>query len=183
MEVLDSWPAVVAVFMVNNKKLISGIYRQYSGELRRFLSMKLRNCEEAADVVQDTFVRVLTLADDYEIRHPRGLLYRTALNITVDRARSRDARPDCTADFAMAADIAADQPDPESALYMQQRLHLLQQAIAELPPKCRTAFMLHKFENLSYADVALRLGVSRNMVEKHIIKALAHCRKRLDELD
>jgi DNA-directed RNA polymerase specialized sigma24 family protein len=40
-------------------------------------------------------------------------------------------------------------------------------------------FLLHKFEGLSHADIATRLGISKNMVEKHIIKALAHCRDRL----
>lgn len=169
--------------MANNKNLVSRIYREYCNELRKFLFSRLRCSEDAADVVQDAFVRVLMLGDDYEIQHPRGLLYRTALNLTVDRLRSRSARPDCTADFALAEDLAAEEPDPESVLDMQQRLQILQEAIAELPPKCRTVFMMHKFENLSYNEISASLGISRNMVEKHIIKALAYCRKRLDELD
>lgn len=169
--------------MANNKNFVSRMYREYCNELRRFLFSRLRCSEDAADVVQDAFVRVLMLGDDYEIQHPRGLLYRTALNLTVDRLRSRSAQPDCTADFALAEDLAAEDPDPESVLDMQQRLQILQEAIAELPPKCRTVFMMHKFENLSYTEISASLGISRNMVEKHIIKALAYCRKRLDELD
>jgi RNA polymerase sigma-70 factor (ECF subfamily) len=42
--------------------------------------------------------------------------------------------------------------------------------------------MLHKFTGLTHSEIAARLGISKNMVEKHVIKAMTHCRKRLDEL-
>jgi DNA-directed RNA polymerase specialized sigma24 family protein len=43
-------------------------------------------------------------------------------------------------------------------------------------------FLLHKFEQRSHAEIAAGLGTSKNMVEKHVIKAMAHCRKRMDEV-
>ena len=48
----------------------------------------------------------------------------------------------------------------------------------ELHYKCRTVFLLHKFKNLSHAEIAARFGISKNMVEKHIIKAMARCKNK-----
>ena len=60
-----------------------------------------------------------------------------------------------------------------------QRLDLLQRALAELPAACRDCFLLRKLEGLSHPEIAERLGVSRSMVEKHIVNAMKHCRVRL----
>jgi RNA polymerase sigma-70 factor (ECF subfamily) len=50
------------------------------------------------------------------------------------------------------------------------------EVLDELPPKCRTTFLLHRFEGLSYSQIARRLGVSRSAIEKqmmHVIQILA----------
>jgi RNA polymerase sigma-70 factor (ECF subfamily) len=165
------------------KKHISSIYRQYYDELCRFLSSRLRNHEEAAEIAQEAFARMLALDEGYQVRHPRGFLFRTALNLTMDSFRARRPRADQMDEVAMADDLLSETPGPESIVYAQQRLAILRKAIAELPPKCRQAFVRHKLENRSYAEIAAEMGISRNMVEKHIIKALAHCRKSLDAAD
>jgi RNA polymerase sigma-70 factor (ECF subfamily) len=82
-----------------------------------------------------------------------------------------------------SAQQPVDNLTPEVSVYAQQRLTLLQQAIAELPPRCKQVFLLHKFEHHSHAAIAEMLGISVNMVEKHVMRALAHCRQRLADLD
>lgn len=67
----------------------------------------------------------------------------------------------------------------DAALERRERLRLLAHAIAELPPRRREVFLLHKIDGLSHSQVAERLGISRSKVEKHVMKALAHCRDRL----
>jgi RNA polymerase sigma-70 factor (ECF subfamily) len=166
--------------MSETKKNIDSLYRQYYDELRRFLSSKLRNREDADEIAQESFARMLALEDGYHVRHPRGFLYRTALNLTVDAFRTSLPRAGQMDEITMAEDLPSETPGPESIVYGQQRLGQLKKAIAELPPKCRQAFLLHKFENRSYLEIAVEMGISRNMVEKHIIKAVAHCRKSLD---
>lgn len=66
---------------------------------------------------------------------------------------------------------------PEEACAAQQRVRRLIAAIEALPPRCQEAFILHKFDGLSHAEVAERMGISRNMVERHVMLAVLACRK------
>jgi RNA polymerase sigma-70 factor (ECF subfamily) len=60
---------------------------------------------------------------------------------------------------------------------------MLKRALAELSPLCRDSFMLRKLEGLSHPEIAERLGISRSLVEKHIVNAMKHCRVRLRDWD
>ena len=62
----------------------------------------------------------------------------------------------------------------------RERLAILIDAVNDLPPRCREVFLLSRFDALTNGQIADRLGITRNMVEKHIIKAMVHCRRRLD---
>jgi RNA polymerase sigma factor (sigma-70 family) len=156
--------------------------RNHYDELRKFLTVKLKSEEEAADITQEACVRVLSLRVPQDIRQPRAFLFKTALNLVVDTFRQPRRRVPHLPDETVLASLPSSTPNPESIVEARERLTLLQAAIAELPPKCRRVFLLHKFGNLTHKEIAARLGISRNMVEKHIIKAMTHCRKRLDEL-
>jgi len=79
-------------------------------------------------------------------------------------------------------DLPSRHADPERIVAGKEEIEYLSQAIAELPPKCRHVFLLHKVRGKSHREIAAHLGISQNMVEKHIIKGMAHCRQRLDEL-
>ncbi len=167
----------------NKRKIdIASLYSEYGDALHRFLSKKLPS-SDAADLLHDTFVRVLCLADGYELRSPRPFLFRVARNLMLDHHKagySKMFEVDAGSDVEQRS---TDNITPEVSVYSQQRLTILQQAIDELPPRCRQVFLLHKFEHKSHAAIANMLGISINMVEKHVIRALAHCRKRLVTLD
>ncbi len=65
-----------------------------------------------------------------------------------------------------------DAPSAEAVVAGRQRLQTLMTALDQLPEKTRTIFRLHKFEGLSYAEVAEKQGISRSSVEKHMMDAL-----------
>ncbi len=166
----------------NNKIDIAGLYREYGDMLHRFIARKLPR-GDAADLMHDTFIRVLCLAEGYELRSPRPFLFRVAYNLVLDHLRAR-GNDNCEIyDSDDLARSLGDNLTPEVTVYAQQRLTVLQQAVSELPPRCRQVFLLHKFRHKSHAAIAEELGISVNMVEKHIIRALAHCRQRLAALD
>lgn len=78
-------------------------------------------------------------------------------------------------------DLASTSPHQDDIVDAKERVQLLYEAIKDLPPKCRQVFLLYKFEELPHAEIARRLGISKNMVEKHVMKAMAHCRRRVED--
>jgi RNA polymerase sigma-70 factor (ECF subfamily) len=69
----------------------------------------------------------------------------------------------------------------EDTVAAQQTLDTVEQALFDLPSKCRQAFVLHRQSGLSYPEIAQELGVSTSMVEKYIIQALKHFRNKLQQ--
>jgi RNA polymerase sigma-70 factor (ECF subfamily) len=63
----------------------------------------------------------------------------------------------------------------------RQELARVAKALEGLPPRCRAAFELHRFGNLSYAQIAHRMGISISMVEKHVAEALLRLADALDD--
>jgi len=78
-----------------------------------------------------------------------------------------------------AEPVTDEHNDPMAAALRLQRLEQLKEVLAELSPRRREALMLHRFEGLSQAQIATRMGISTSMVEKHIAFALLHCKRRL----
>lgn len=167
--------------MINSSTsgLLSAIQTHYA-ELTAFLARKFGCPLLAAEVAQETWLRISRMQGAEPIEHPRAYLFKMASHVAIDHLRQQKAQARHICDDPIPDDLPSQLPGPETILDYQQRLAILQQAIAELPPRCRQVFSLHKFEGQSHAAIAAQLGISRNMVEKHVIKALAHCRKRLD---
>lgn len=154
---------------------LAGYYR----ELLHYFARSLRDRDRAGDLVQETYARVLAVEQSGQaIAEPRALLYRTARNLLIDQQRHDALRqPDAQADLADIPLPRAEQP--EEIYAAGQRAQRLVAVIEQLPPRCKEAFVLHKFDGLSQAEVAERMGISRNMVERHVMLAVLACRKHL----
>jgi RNA polymerase sigma-70 factor (ECF subfamily) len=66
----------------------------------------------------------------------------------------------------------------------EQRARLadhLARVLAELPPKCRQAFVLNRIEGWTQAEVATCMGLSKNMIERYVMRAIQHVQERLRE--
>jgi RNA polymerase sigma factor (sigma-70 family) len=157
------------------------IFREYYDELVTYLTMKLRSREQAMDLAQETFLRILTREPSDPILQPRAFLYKTALNLSIDLFRKRRQQAEEPLDAEDLQDLLTVPADQERVVESRQQVRLLYHAILELPPRCRQVFLLHKFKERSHAEIAAHLGISKSMVEKHIIKAMTHCRQRLGE--
>lgn len=162
----------------DNAKLLAALADCYE-DLKAYLARKYGCPVLAEEVVQETWLRVRRLAQPSAVDQPRAYLFKMAANLAVDHLRSEKSRRRHISAESVPEDIPNGMPSPDTVIDDQQRLAILCKAVEELPPRCREVFMLHKFEDLSHAEIAARLGISRNMVEKHIIRGLAHCRDRL----
>jgi RNA polymerase sigma factor (sigma-70 family) len=158
--------------------LIRILVAQYE-ELTGYLTRRLGSASTAGDVVHDTYLRLQALAAVPEVDNPRAYIFRVADNIAMDRLRSSARLQRRFVDDDQATEQPCEAPLAEAVTEHRQRLRLLAQAVGELPPRCREVFLLHKVDGLSHSEIAARLGISRSMVEKHVMRALSHCRDRL----
>ena len=145
-------------------------------ELLRTWTRRLGNRPAAEDLSHDTLLKCLE-ADDAAVREPRAYLHQTARNLVIDQHRREGGVE------LLPLDIIAAHPsrlgDPVSQARSGQLTQDLERALAELPEKCRQVFLWQRLEGLTQAEIAERMGLSKNMVEKHMIRALRHLRQRL----
>lgn len=152
-------------------------FLEHYEELVGTWTRRLRNRAQAEDLAHDTFVRVLE-SDSAAVQQPRAYLHQTARNIAVDGYRREDRR---SAMESEAIDLGASSiDDPEHYMHAIQLADSIEAALGELPINCRKVFVWQKLEGLTQAEIAERLGLSKNMVEKYMIRTLRHLRDRLD---
>lgn len=153
---------------------------RYHRELLNFLSRQVRDRETAADLVQESFVRVLSAQSSGQaVLDMRALLYRTARNLVVDQHRRSEVRRHDDLD-GLPDDLHPAAPQhlqPEEVLAAQQVIRAYVATIEALPERCRQAFVLHVFDECNHAQIGQRMGISVSMVEKHIVRAMVACKQ------
>lgn len=157
----------------------------YRDELLAHLRKRLADREVAADLAQETFLRMMKYRDAVDIEDRRLMLFRIANNLIIEyhRARQRHHATDHVSYDEMVP-LRAEQPTVEAIVDSRKAIDiLLKRTIGELPTKCRLAFMLSRFDGLSYPQIADRMGISVKMVEKHVTKALLACRAAVGDRD
>lgn len=146
---------------------VTAVYRTHGAWVVGFLARRFGR-QIAEDLAQETFLRVARHQIDW--RQPKSVLARVALNIALDHLRRESAqrRPKLVSGSAAEG---ATPPDQYEAL-----LH--RQVVASLPRNLRDVYCLSRFGGLTYAEIAIHLGVSVKAVEKRMTKALKHCMAR-----
>lgn len=153
---------------------IHGLYSEHHQWLCQWLRRKLGCHHQAADVAQDTFVRLLQAGELLgTLREPRAYLTTTASRILIDRARRSALESALLAALEQAPLPAA--PSPEQILMAMQVLQGLVQMLDALPAKARQAFLMHYLDERSHADIATELRVSDRMVRKYLAQAWLQC--------
>lgn len=161
-------------------RLLETLFQRHAATLQRRLVRRGASPDVAADLTQDAFVRMMRAAPADGIQNPESYLFRIAGNLDLDRRR-READGSIVPMAPAAAETARDPaPAADAVLLSREALDVLRRAIAELPPRGREVFLLHKFDGLSYAEIADRLGIAKNTVMVHMARSLAHCKRRLD---
>ena len=158
------------------------LFREYYDELLGYLTLRLRSRDEARDLTQETFARVLAQDSSVPIKQPRAFLYKTAVNLTIDLFRRKQRHTEESLDAKELRDVLVTPAQQCALVESKEESRLLYDAVLELPPRCREVFLLHLFKDLSHAEIAAHFGISKSMVEKHILRATVHCRERLKDL-
>lgn len=161
----------------------SKLIQQHHDELTGYLIQHNHCPDIAADILQDAYLRLVNVKSDKKINNPRAFLYKIVSNLAIDYHRKHNRQQQRHADEAELDPLPDPTPSLEQQVYSQEQIGFLKQAVAELPPKCRQVFIMHKFRHYPYSKIMQELNISESTVLKHMVKAMQHCRKRMQELD
>lgn len=161
------------------------LFRRYAGELLRGLRRRGLPYETAADLTQDTFVRIIGISDRLHDTdsNPRAYLHAISRNLAIDLVRRERLMP--TVDLTEAAFNAVADPTPsaETIVFDRQRLKIVEIALAELPSDTRRTFELYRLGELTLAEVATEIGCSTSRAWRLVRDGYAHIRLRLNEAE
>ncbi|KDB92559.1 ECF sigma factor, partial [Bordetella bronchiseptica D993] len=149
--------------------------------VQRAVAARVGGQHSAPDLVQEAYARMLDRPAAASLVNLPGYLYRAALNIAYNGSARNSVENRVHGQLALSGDEASAALDPARICADRQALGRVMAAIDALPPRCREVFVLYRFEGLAQAEIAARLGISRNMVEKHVIRAMGACRAALLE--
>ncbi|KAF1049154.1 MAG: putative RNA polymerase sigma factor FecI [Xylophilus sp.] len=149
-------------------------YEEHHRWLQSLLRKRVGNSEDAADLAQDTFVRLLRAPESlHDIREPQRYLATVARGLAADFFRRRTLEQAYLDYLSIQPEQAAVSAEEQTAV--RQTLAALDRALGGLPDKVRRAFLLSHFEELSYPEIAQRLGVSLRTVSNYLTRAMEQC--------
>ena len=157
------------------------LYAQHHGWLQGWLRKKLGCAHGAADMAQDTFLRLMASRDLLVLQEPRAFLTRTATRLLIDDARHKKIEA-LYLDELAAQMVHMHTPDPANILEAVRALAYLVSVLETLPPKPRQAFLLAQLDGLGHDEIARQLSVSTRMVRKYLVQALVHCHDALEQV-
>ena len=156
---------------------LSLLVEQYGPALRRYFFRKAPP-SEVEDLVQTVFLNMHQRASAEPVDSVERYLFRVAAHVLARRHRDGQMRLGQRVDEAIEP---IEDLSPERIVIGRQALGRLKTALAALPPKTREAFILHRYEEMTYAAIAARLQISVSGVEKLIIRALRQLRQAVEE--
>jgi RNA polymerase sigma factor (sigma-70 family) len=162
------------------KALVERLFAEQHKALQTFFYRRVRAKPDARDLAQEVYARMLRVRDLDAIRNPEAYLFTVAGNLLREYAFSQRhvSGTDDINNPVVEAQVA-ESPRLDQQIDAQSRVARLREVLPQLSPKCRAAvIMQYRFE-LSYQEIASRLGVSPHMVKKYLAQALSHCRRRM----
>lgn len=155
---------------------VAVLYADHHGWLRGWLTRKLSNAAEAADLAQDTFVRLLgtpAAPASGALREPRAYLATVARRLLLNHLRRRALEQAYLDALAVLPEPQA--PSPEQQLVILQALQEIDAMLDGLPPKVRSVFILSQIDGLTYAAIADEMKISLRSVKRYMAQAMTEC--------
>lgn len=157
---------------------LTDVYLELRPRLERVIAHRVGSKAIASDLASEIFFKIKSIQAKLATRTDAERYFlRVAMNLATDYLRVENRRREILDEHI--PDFQQYEPSPEEALLDKDTFQQVEDALSELPEKCRTVLFLSRIEGLTHREIAERLGVSRSLVEKLIMRALLHCRSRL----
>ncbi|MBL8267881.1 MAG: sigma-70 family RNA polymerase sigma factor [Steroidobacter sp.] len=149
------------------------LYRDHSRWLQGWLSRQMGSRCDAADLMQDTFLRIVGRDSLDNLTSARGYLRTIAHGLMVNHLRRRRLERLYLEALACLPEPLVDSPD--TRMMALETLYAIDRMLDGMPAKVRHAFLLSQLEGLGHAAIAERLKVSVSSVRKYLFTAIRHC--------
>ncbi|AZE59503.1 putative RNA polymerase sigma factor FecI [Pseudomonas fluorescens] len=161
------------VIALQPSNTVEVLYNDHHHWLTGWLRRKLGCPENAADLAQDTFIRVLSARDTPTLIEPRAFLTTVAKRVLFNFYRRQDLERAYLDALAQMPEHVA--PSEEDRAIILQTLLELDQLLDGLPRLAKRAFLLAQLDGLTYAQISAELGISIATVKRHLTKAAMRC--------
>lgn len=154
------------------RQAVAELYIDHHTWLSHWLRRQCGNAEQAADLTQDTFARILATRTGLglpPLRTPRAFLTTVAKGLLIDHFRRADLERAWLRDAALR--VNDEQSSPEAHYLIVETLHAIDRMLDGLPPKARIAWLMNKLDGATHADIATHLGVSVPRVRQYLAMA------------
>ncbi len=159
-----------------SEPIVEKFYREHRSWLEGWLRGRLGNAWDAADLSQDTFMRVLTSQPSESLsslREPRAYLLTVGKRLLINHYQRRSVEQAYLQALATLPQTLV--PSPEQRWILLQTLQALDELLDALPMAVRRAFLWAQLEGLGYAQIAERLQLSERTVKRYMAQAYTHC--------
>ncbi|MFJ3076298.1 MULTISPECIES: sigma-70 family RNA polymerase sigma factor [Pseudomonas] len=152
---------------------LDSLYRDNHGWLQAWLRRRLGDREHAADIAQDTFLRLMVSGRMPGPRESRSYLAQIARNLVIDQWRRLRIERAYLQSIAHLPE--PESPSLETRALILETLVQIDAMLDRMPDNVRQAFLLSQFEGLTYPQIAERLGVTVSSVQKYMTRAILAC--------
>ncbi|MGD9555424.1 MAG: RNA polymerase sigma-70 factor [Mangrovibacterium sp.] len=165
----------------NDVQAFDQIYEWYFHKLFAFISRILKDDLEAEDIVQGIFIKIWESRNKFEdFKSLNSYVFTVAYHSSISVIRKRSVDKKYQEYLKNFSDIHS-APDSISELEFYELNSQVQKLIDRLPERQKQVFQMHREKGLSYPEIAKQLGISKNTVEVHMVKALRYLRQNIDQ--
>lgn len=157
---------------------IDSLYQEHHGWLFRWLRNRLGCEHNAADIAQDTFLRLIRSHQVLDsIREPRAYLTTTAKRLITDRSRREVIEQAYLHELMLRSETLDGHPSPETTWQAIQALEAISQILSRVPVKAQQAFILCYLEGKTQVEAAEEIGVSSRTLRTYLVQVLVQCQQ------
>lgn len=176
-ELTDTAPGSAAA--AGHATTVAELFREHNRTLISFLAARLNSEQDAHEVAQEAYVRLLQLDRPNAISFLRSYLFRTAANLATDRLRQRRVRG-TTESIELFENLVEGHAAPDAHVAAVQELSFIRGCLFELPERWREAFIRHRILGESEVSIARSFGLTDRMIRHYLVQTLFYCRVRLE---
>lgn len=151
----------------------------HDAQLKAYLRNSFPAVRDVEDVVQESYLRIWKSRAAQPIHSAKAFLFTVARHVALNLVDRQRSSPVSGVGDLAALPVLEDRPGVAEAAATNDKVRLLVQALATLPPRCREITVLRKLKGVSQKDVAARLGVAEKTVEEQVARGVKRCERFL----